>query len=89
MGGRLVYMEKVIKQNYIVAASSEWTPEMIPLAAMDSQGIAEQFAEWWTKDTFRIFRKSCQAGVYDGQTGQLITGYKNGQKVPIDGSRKL
>ena len=81
-------MAEIIKQNYIVAASSEWTAEMVPLAAMDSQGIAEQFARWWTEDTWRIFRKSCQAGVYNGQTGKLITGYKNGQKIPIDGTQK-
>lgn len=74
--------------KYIVASGAEWTTDMIPLIAADFQGIAEQFAEYWTKENFRIFGKPSSAGVYDGRTGKLLTGYKNGQKIPIDGAQK-
>lgn len=80
-------MAEIIAQNYIVAASSEWTAEMVPLIAADFQGIAEQFAQYWTRETYRIFRKPCQAGVYDGKTGQLLTGYKNGERIQIKTNR--
>lgn len=80
-------MAEIIKQNYIVAASSEWTAEMVPLIAADFQGIAEQFAQYWTKETYRIFQKPCQAGVYDGKTGILLTGYRNGERVNLQAKK--
>lgn len=79
--------QTVIKSNYIVMAKEEWCPDMTPLIAAEFRGIAEQFAAYWTETNHKIFRRTCQAGVYDGQTGQLLTGYKDGQII-INNQRK-
>lgn len=76
-------MEKIIEGKYIVAARSEWTSEMIPLIASDFSGIAEQFAAYWTQENHQIFHRPTTAGVYDGKTGQLLIGYRDGERIKL------
>lgn len=77
----------MIEPRYIVMAVMEWSADMIPLAAMEMQGIADDFAIHWTKEHHEIFHKTCSAGVYDGITGKLLTGYRNGELI-INNQRK-
>lgn len=67
--------------RYIVEAPADWTSEMVPLIASDFQGYAEWFAEHWTRENFRIFQTTSKCGVYDAETGRLIVGYQNGEKI--------
>lgn len=73
--------ETVIKSNYIVMSKEEWSAEMIPLITAEFRGIAEQFAAYWTETTSKTFDRNSQAGVYDGHTGELLTGYRNGEII--------
>lgn len=86
MGGGFLHMETaVIEINYIVMSKEEWSSEMIPLIAAEYRGIAEQFAIYWTESTHKTFNRTSQAGVYDAHTGELLTGYKNGEIIKKNG----
>ena len=74
-------MAEIIKQNYVVMAQEEWSADPVPIIAAEWEGIANQFAIYWTESNHRTFGRISQAGVYDGRTGELITGYRNGEII--------
>lgn len=71
----------IIEPQYVVMAAVEWSADMIPLAAMEMQGIANDFAIYWTEHNHRIFGRSFSAGVYEGKTGKLLIGYRDGEII--------
>lgn len=76
-----VIKEPVIKQNFVVMSKEEWTAEMVPLIAAEFRGIAEQFAAYWTETHHNLLGRNSIAGVYDGITGELLNGYRNGTEI--------
>ena len=73
--------ETVIKQNFVVMSKENRTAEIIPLIAAEFRGIAEQFAAYWTETHHNLLGCNGVAGVYDAHTGELLTGYKNGEII--------
>lgn len=79
----------IIEPRYIVMAAVEWSADLMPLAAMEIQGIADDFAIYWTENHHRIFHRTYSAGVYDAITGKLLTGYRNGEIIYKQKPRKM